>query len=100
VHPRREIDPDNNEVRHADGLCLASFDQDRDKLDLDQPLRHALSLQPEPARSALHRLSGGERAHVHIARLMLQPADVLLFDEPTNDLDIRSARCNCVRVTV
>src|SRR5262249_45127499 len=34
------------------------------------------------------RLSGGERARVHIARLMLQAADVLVLDEPTNDLDI------------
>ena len=38
--------------------------------------------------AGLGALSGGERARVHIARLMLQPADVLLLDEPTNDLDI------------
>ena len=36
----------------------------------------------------LLNISGGERARVHIARLMLQPADILLLDEPTNDLDI------------
>ena len=42
-----------------------------------------------PAQPAsLERLSGGERARVLIARLMLQQADVLILDEPTNDLDI------------
>src|SRR5580692_10038775 len=106
-----EIESDTGEVRRAEGLRLAWFDQNRDKLDLDQPLRRALApegdtviFRDRPQHVAgwaarflfrqdqlelpLNRLSGGERARVHIARLMLQPADILLLDEPTNDLDI------------
>ncbi len=107
-----EIETDTGEVRRAEGLRVAWFDQNRDKLDLDQPLRRALApeggdsviFRDRPQHVAgwaarflfrqdqldlpLNRLSGGERARVHIARLMLQPADVLLLDEPTNDLDI------------
>ncbi len=44
----------------------------------------------EQLELALDRLSGGERARVQIARLMLQTADVLMLDEPTNDLDINT----------
>jgi len=107
-----EIESDTGEVHRAEGLRVAWFDQNRDKLDLDQPLRRALApeggdtviFRDRPQHVAgwaarflfrqdqldlpLNRLSGGERARVHIARLMLQPADVLLLDEPTNDLDI------------
>jgi ATP-binding cassette subfamily F protein uup len=106
-----EIEADTGEVRRAEGLRVAWFDQNRDKLDLDQPLRRALApegdtvmFRDRPQHVAgwaarflfrqdqlelpLNRLSGGERARVHIARLMLQPADILLLDEPTNDLDI------------
>ena len=107
-----EIESDTGEVRRAEGLRVAWFDQNRDKLDLDQPLRHALApeggdtvifrdrsqhvagwaarflFRQEQLGLPLNRLSGGERARVHIARLMLQPADILLLDEPTNDLDI------------
>jgi len=106
-----EIEADSGEVRRAEGLRVAWFDQNRDKLDLDQPLKRALSpggdtviFRDRPQHVAgwaarflfrqdqlelpLNRLSGGERARVRIARLMLQPADVLLLDEPTNDLDI------------
>jgi ATP-binding cassette subfamily F protein uup len=44
--------------------------------------------RPEQLETAVGRLSGGERARILIARLMLQPADLLILDEPTNDLDI------------
>jgi ATP-binding cassette subfamily F protein uup len=106
-----ELAPDAGEVHRAEGLRVAWFDQNRDRLDLDQPLRRALApegdmvlFRDRPIHVAgwaarflfgaeqldlpLNRLSGGERARVHIARLMLLPADVLLLDEPTNDLDI------------
>jgi len=106
-----EIQPDEGEVRRAENLRVAYFEQSRDKLDPEQPLRRALSpdgdtviFRDRPQHVAgwaarflfrqdqldlpVGRLSGGERARVHIARLMLQPADVLLLDEPTNDLDI------------
>jgi len=106
-----EIESDTGEVFRAEGVRIAWFDQNRDKLDLEQPLRRALApegdtviFRERPVHVAgwaarflfrqdqlelpLNRLSGGERARVHIARLMLQPADILLLDEPTNDLDI------------
>jgi ATP-binding cassette subfamily F protein uup len=106
-----DIEADSGEVRRAEGLRIAWFDQNRDQLDLDQPLRRALApegdtvifrdksqhvagwaarflFRQEQLELPLNRLSGGERARVHVARLMLQPSDVLLLDEPTNDLDI------------
>ena len=106
-----ELEPDSGEVRRADGIQIAYFDQNRDKLDMEMPLRRALAdsgdtviFRDRPQHVAgwaarflfkveqldlpIGRLSGGERARVHIARLMLRPADVLLLDEPTNDLDI------------
>ena len=87
------------------------FDQHREQLDPAQTLRRALSPAGDVvsfqgrsmhisgwAQQFLFRgdqldlpvseLSGGEQARVLIARLMLHPADVLILDEPTNDLDI------------
>jgi len=106
-----EMAPDTGEIRRAEGLRVAYFDQNRDRLDPDMPLRRALApegdtvifrdrpqhvagwaarflFRQEQLELPVGRLSGGERARVHIARLMLQPADILLLDEPTNDLDI------------
>ncbi|HEX8323341.1 MAG TPA: ABC-F family ATP-binding cassette domain-containing protein [Tepidisphaeraceae bacterium] len=105
------LEPTSGKVFRAEQLKIVLFDQHREQLDLDDTLRHALSPMGDNmvvhgipthvtgwARKFLFRteqldlpvseLSGGERARVLIARLMLQEADVLILDEPTNDLDI------------
>lgn len=106
-----ELEPDSGTIKRADGLRVVRFDQSRAALDLSLTLRQALSPDGDtvvyrgqpmhvsawarrflfsteqlPARLSL--LSGGEQARVLIAQLMLQPADLLILDEPTNDLDI------------
>ena len=103
--------PDAGEIERAEGLRLVRFDQHRASLDPDQPLRRALSpegdavvfqgrsihvaswakrflFRPEQLELPVGRLSGGEQARILIARLMREPADLLILDEPTNDLDI------------
>ena len=103
--------PDAGEIERAEGLRLVRFDQHRASLDPDQSLRRALSpegdtvvfqgrtihvaswakrflFRPEQLELPVGRLSGGEQARILIARLMREPADLLILDEPTNDLDI------------
>ena len=106
------LEPDSGTIMRADGLRIVSFEQHRESLDQDAPLRRALApsggdaivyqgrsvhlaswakrflFRPEQLDLPVSRLSGGEQARLLIAQLMLQPADLLILDEPTNDLDI------------
>ncbi len=108
-----DLPPDAGEIRRAEGLRVVCFDQTREQLDKRITLRQAL-LQGRAGDTLVYRdqamhvsgwarrflfhtqqldlpiadLSGGEQARVLLARLMLRPADVLILDEPTNDLDI------------
>ncbi|MDP9174422.1 MAG: ABC-F family ATP-binding cassette domain-containing protein [Planctomycetota bacterium] len=108
-----QIEPDSGSIRRADGLKVVLFDQARQQLDKTQTLSHALSpgsenvffrgesmhisswakrflFRTEQLEMPVNGLSGGEQARILIARMMLQPADLLILDEPTNDLDIAS----------
>jgi ATP-binding cassette subfamily F protein uup len=106
-----ELAPDAGTVMRADGLRTVMFEQGRAALDPGAPLRRALCpngdtvvyrerrlhvaawakqflFRPEQLDQLVGDLSGGEQARVRIAQLMLRPADLLLLDEPANDLDI------------
>lgn len=108
-----KIQPDTGEIKKADKLRIAVFDQNRSGIDPEITLKEALSpagdsvvykersihvvswakrflFTPDQLVQPVKRLSGGEKARILIANLMLKPADVLLLDEPTNDLDIPS----------
>ncbi|MEJ2769165.1 ATP-binding cassette domain-containing protein [Mycetohabitans sp. B46] len=106
-----EIAPDEGRRRTGTNLQIAYFDQMRAQLDPERSLadtispgsdwveingarKHVMSylgdflFSPERARSPVKSLSGGERNRLLLARLFARPANVLVLDEPTNDLDI------------
>jgi len=103
--------PTSGKIFHSEHLKIAYFEQNRDSLDPDQTLLRSLCPfgdqvifqgRPIHIRSYLERflfaqdrmeipvgrLSGGEQSRVLIARLMLKEANLLVLDEPTNDLDM------------
>jgi ATP-binding cassette subfamily F protein uup len=106
-----ELAPDSGCVRQGTKLEIAYFDQFRTQLNPDATLADVISpgsdwveiagarkhvigyledflFAPERARSPVSSLSGGERNRLLLARLFAKPANVLVLDEPTNDLDI------------
>jgi ATP-binding cassette subfamily F protein uup len=108
-----ELPPDGGTVRLGTGLEIAYFDQLREQLDPDATLvetispgsdwvevngqrKHVISylgdflFPSERALAPVRMLSGGERNRLLLARLFARPANLLVLDEPTNDLDIES----------
>ena len=108
-----EIEPDAGTIRHGTRLQIAYFDQQRAQLDPDATVADSVNegnttvvLNGEPrhvigylgdflfprerAQSPVRSLSGGERNRLMLARLFARPANVLVLDEPTNDLDIET----------
>jgi ATP-binding cassette subfamily F protein uup len=108
-----EIPPDQGEIRRGTNVQVAYFDQQREQLDPERTVvdtvadgndtvtirgitRHVhgyledFLFSPERARSPVKSLSGGERNRLLLARLLTRQANVLVLDEPTNDLDIET----------
>ena len=106
-----ELQPDSGKVRQGANLQVAYFDQMRNALDMNATLEDFISpgsewieigdqrkhvksylddflFSPARATSPVRSLSGGERNRLLLARLFARPANVLVLDEPTNDLDI------------
>jgi ATP-binding cassette subfamily F protein uup len=108
-----ELTPDAGEVRRGANVQIAYYDQQREQLQPDRTVfdtvgdgndtvtangrtRHVHAylrdflFSRERAASPVHALSGGERNRLLLARLFTRPANVLVLDEPTNDLDLET----------
>jgi ATP-binding cassette subfamily F protein uup len=107
-----ELEPDSGEVRRGAGVQIAHYDQQREQLDPDRTVFDTIAdgadtvvvngqpqhvhgylkqfLFPADALVPVRALSGGERNRLLLARLFTRPANVLVLDEPTNDLDIET----------
>jgi len=109
-----ELAPDEGQVRHGTKLDVARFDQLHETLDprrtlienvtgatgdmvtIDGRPRHAIAylgdflFTPDQARGPITRLSGGERNRLQLACILARPCNLLVLDEPTNDLDLET----------
>ncbi|WP_394165232.1 ATP-binding cassette domain-containing protein [Neptunomonas phycophila] len=108
-----DIEPDSGSIKRGTKLEVAYFDQLRGQLDMDKTVidnisegresieingntRHIIGylndflFSPERARTPVRALSGGECNRVLLAKLFSQPANLLVLDEPTNDLDVET----------
>ena len=108
------LEPDSGTIKLGSAIELAMLDQGRARLDPETRLRDALTgggsdtlkingenkhvvgymkdflFTPEQANTPIGKLSGGERARVALARALALPSNVLVLDEPTNDLDLET----------
>lgn len=108
------LPPDEGKVKLGANLAMTVLEQHRDSLDSNTTLSDALTggrgdtvtingearhvvgymkdflFQPEQARTPLGKLSGGERGRLMLARALAKPSNVLVLDEPTNDLDLET----------
>ncbi|MEM8542221.1 MAG: ATP-binding cassette domain-containing protein, partial [Pseudomonadota bacterium] len=108
------LEPDSGSIKHGTNLDIAMLDQRRDALNPDETLEHFLTdgrgqnlivngqsrhvssymkdflFKPEQSRTPVRELSGGEKARLILAKLLARSNNMLVLDEPTNDLDMET----------